>query len=260
TVTVTAVNDAPVVTAPATIDVDEDVASELTGISFSDVDARSGSVTVTLSVPRGTLAAASGGDVTVGGTSSALTLSGTVANINAFIVASSVTYTTAQDETDDVTLTVKINDNGNTGTGEAQEDTETVTLEIAAVNDAPVNTVPDDQTVDHGGVLVLSAANSNDISEADVDAVEGIIQVTLTATNGLLTLSGTTGLTFSAGNGTDDGTMTFEGTIADINLALAGLEFAPTGGYNGPASLEIISDDNGLSGTGEAQTDTDEIS
>ena len=48
-------------------------------------------------------------------------------------------------------------------------------------------------------------------------------QVTLTATNGTITLSQTTGLSFTAGDGTADATMTFTGTIADINTALNGL-------------------------------------
>src|SRR5690606_22440976 len=72
-VTVTAVNDAPVVAVPATITVTEDIATALTGISFADVDAGSGNVTATFSVPSGSLSATSGAGVTVGGTASALT-------------------------------------------------------------------------------------------------------------------------------------------------------------------------------------------
>ncbi|MGH8488958.1 MAG: DUF4347 domain-containing protein, partial [Gammaproteobacteria bacterium] len=59
TITVTAVNDAPLNTVPASITVTEDVASALTGISIADVDAGAGNVLVTLSVPSGTLAASS---------------------------------------------------------------------------------------------------------------------------------------------------------------------------------------------------------
>jgi hypothetical protein len=59
-VTVSAVNDAPSVTAPASIGVTEDVASAITGISFADVDAAAGNVVATFSVAQGTLAATSG--------------------------------------------------------------------------------------------------------------------------------------------------------------------------------------------------------
>ena len=84
-------------------------------------------------------------------------------------------------------------------------------------------------------------------------------QLTLTAPNGTLTLSGTSGLSFIAGDGTADGTMTFTGTIADINAALAGMSFAATANFNGAASLEIITNDQGNTGTGGAQSDTDTV-
>ncbi|RNL87921.1 hypothetical protein ED312_09325, partial [Sinomicrobium pectinilyticum] len=255
-----AINNAPVIAAPAGINVDEDVATALTGISFSDADAGNGQVTVILSVPGGTLSAISGGGVTVSGSGTgALTLTGSIADINAFIAAGGVGFTTAANETNNIVLTVNINDNGNTGSGGSQQDTATVTLSVTAVNDGPVNTVPGEQAVDRDGVLVFSTGNGNDISIADVDAGAGTVWVTLTATNGLITLASTTGLNFIAGSGTADGTITFEGSITDINSALNGMSFIPTAGYSGTASLQIVTDDLGLSGSGGAQTDTDTI-
>jgi hypothetical protein len=66
-------------------------------------------------------------------------------------------------------------------------------------------------------------------------------------------------LNFSNGDGTDDATMTFTGTIADINDALDGLTFTPTEGYNGPASLQIQTSDLGNTGTGGPLTDNDTV-
>ncbi len=54
---------APTITAPSSINVTEDQASTLSGISFTA--AGTGSVTATFSVPSGTLTATSGGSVTV---------------------------------------------------------------------------------------------------------------------------------------------------------------------------------------------------
>src|SRR5207253_3330375 len=86
------------------------------------------------------------------------------------------------------------------------------------------------------------------------------VQVTLTAANGTLTLSGTTGLAFTAGDGTDDATMTFTGLISDINTALAGMVFTPTADYNGAAaSVQIVTNDLGNTGSGGAQSDTDTV-
>lgn len=259
TLQVTAVNDAPTVTAPGSIAITEDIPGALTGISFADVDAGSGTVTVTFSVPSGTLSATSGSGVSIGGTASALTLTGSLADINAFIAASGVSFTTASNATANVTLTVSINDGGNTGSGGAQTDTTSVTLTVTAVNDAPVNSVPTAQSVDQDSALVFNSGNGNLISISDVDAGSNIVRVTLTATNGLLTLN-TAGLSFIVGSGSNDGTMTFEGSIADINNALNGLVFSPTNGYNGPAILLITTNDLGSSGSGGSQTDTDTIS
>ena len=259
TLQVSAVNDAPTITAPGSIFITEDVPGALTGISFVDVDAGSSNVTATLSVPSGTLSASSGSGVTVGGTASAMTLTGSIADINAFIAASSISFTTATNATSNVTLSVAINDGGNSGSGGAQTDSTTVTLTVTAVNDAPVNSIPAAQSVDQDSSLVFNSGNGNLISISDVDAGSNSVEVTLTASNGLLTLSGLTGLSFSTGDGTADSSITFSGSIADINNALNGLTFSPNGGYNGPASLQITSNDLGSSGSGGAQTDTDTL-
>ncbi|MGB7924015.1 MAG: Calx-beta domain-containing protein [Pyrinomonadaceae bacterium] len=135
----------------------------------------------------------------------------------------------------------------------------TATLTILDPNDAPVNTVPAPQSTNENTPLVFSSANTNQISIADVDADTSPMQVTLTATHGTLTLNGTTGLSFITGDGTDDATMSFTGTITAINAALDGLSFNPTPGYSGAASLQLVSDDLGNTGAGGAQSDTDTI-
>src|SRR5206468_13097253 len=84
-------------------------------------------------------------------------------------------------------------------------------------NNAPVNSVPGAQSTNEDTNLVFSAGNGNLISISDADAGTNSVQVTLTVTNGLLTLNGTTGLIFSVGDGISDATMTFTGTIASIN-------------------------------------------
>ncbi|NGM63449.1 T9SS type B sorting domain-containing protein [Sphingobacterium sp. SGG-5] len=261
TLQIIAVNDAPVATVPASIAIDEDVQTPLTGISFNDVDAGSGNVTATFSVPSGTLSAISGNGVTVSGPGTAtLTLTGSIADLNTFIAASNVGFMTGLHATSNVTLTVTVDDGGNTGSGGSLGDSRTVTLTVTAINDAPVNTIPGGQEVDQNGVLTFSAANGNGIMISDVDAGSNTVEVTLSATNGLLTLSGTAGLTFATGSGTADATMTFTGTIADINVALGGLTFRPNTGYYGAANLQIVTNDMGNSGSGGALTDTDAIS
>ena len=48
-------------------------------------------------------------------------------------------------------------------------------------------------------------------------------------------------------------------TPTDINAALDGLIYAPTGDYNGAATLTITTDDQGNNGSGGALTDTDTV-
>src|SRR5678815_3676573 len=136
-------------------------------------------------------------------------------------------------------LQIQTSDLGNTGSGGVLTDTDNVAITVNAVNDAPVNTVPPAQSTNEDTALVFSSGNGNLISISDVDAGSNSVRVTLTATNGTITLNGTTGLTFSAGDGTSDAVMTFTGTMTDINAALNGLAFAPTANFNGAANLQI---------------------
>ena len=48
------------------------------------------------------------------------------------------------------------------------------------------------------------------------------------------------------------------GPIANINAALEGMTFDPTPDYNGAASVQIITDDQGNTGSGGPLTDDDE--
>jgi hypothetical protein len=136
-------------------------------------------------------------------------------------------------------------------------------ITLNAVNDAPVNTVPGDQSTNQNTPLIFSGGNSNQISIADVDAGTNAVQVTLTATNGTLTLNGVVGLNFGcggcSGDGTADTTMTFQGTITDINAALNGMTFTPTSGFSGAATVTITTNDLGNSGSGGPLSDTDTV-
>ena len=71
-------------------------------------------------MPAGTLAALNANGVTVTGSGSGtLVLTGSIADINAFIAASRVSYLSAPNANGDVTLTATVNDLGNTGSGGA---------------------------------------------------------------------------------------------------------------------------------------------
>jgi hypothetical protein len=77
----------------------------------------------------------------------------------------------------------------------------------------------------------------------------------LKATDGTLTLSGTSGLSFITGDGTGDALMTFTGSIADINAALNGMSNLAFGS----GVIEITTNDLGHNGAGGPLTDIDTI-
>ncbi|MBW4696256.1 MAG: DUF4347 domain-containing protein [Lyngbya sp. HA4199-MV5] len=104
TIKVAAINDAPTVTAPSAITVTEDTATTLTGISFADIDAGSGTMSAVLNVGAGSLSATAGNGVTVAGSaSSSITLNGTLTALNSFLT-NSLTYTPALNDVTPQTL------------------------------------------------------------------------------------------------------------------------------------------------------------
>jgi hypothetical protein len=137
----------------------------------------------------------------------------------------------------------------NDGSGGAIATT-TFAIDITPVNHAPNNSVPGTQMMVQGTSLVFSSANRNAISIGDPDARANPVQVTLTARNGWITLATTVGLTFSAGTGVHDTAVTFVGTVANINAALARLVYTPDLDYSGTTFITISTDDLGNTGLG----------
>jgi hypothetical protein len=62
-----------------------------------------------------------------------------------------------------------------------------------------------------------------------------------------------------AGDGAADATMTYRGTLTNINAALNGMTFTPAAGFSGAAVLTITSNDLGNTGSGGPLTDTDTV-
>jgi hypothetical protein len=263
-------NAAPVNTVPGAQSTNQDTAKVFStaslppnAISIADPDAGGASVQVTLTVTNGTLTLSgiAGLSFTAGdGTADAtMTFIGTIAAINTALNGLTYDPPTGVTSPPDITLTITTNDLGNTGTGGPQSDTDTVTIVIGNVNDPPFNTVPPGTPTTPEETVIAFTGAGNRFEIGDPDAGANPVEVTLTATNGTLTLSGTAGLTFSAGDGTADATMTFTGTIAAINTALDGLSYTPSLDFNGSATITIATNDQGNTGTGGPQSDTDSV-
>ena len=156
-VVVVAVNDAPVVTSPASplsFTEQGSLAIQGTGFSVSDVDDNGGQLTAVFTVGEGrVLIDSTGSGVTVltGNSTDTVTFSGTEAQINSLLDGTFGTITYLNDQTvasdtpsASTTITLTVNDQGNTGSdpgdsGDAssEEGSASQTINITSVNDAP---------------------------------------------------------------------------------------------------------------------------
>ncbi|MCL6417462.1 type I secretion C-terminal target domain-containing protein, partial [Aestuariirhabdus sp. Z084] len=130
----------------------------------------------------------------------------------------------------------------------------TVTVTFAAVNDAPVNTIPASQTVEESQSLSITGLAINDLDDNG-----GQLTTTLSVSNGVLTV-GSLGGALVSGSGTSSVTLT--GTEAEINAVLSALDnvsYQGNSNFSGNDTLQISTNDQGNTGTGGALSDTDAV-
>ena len=111
-------------------------------------------------------------------------------------------------------------------------------------NDAPVNTMPANQTM-----LEDATLNIQGIFIADIDASAGDLTVTLTVRHGtlFLTTGGATGVSI-VGGAMDTATVTISGAFDKLNTALQTLLYSPTANFNGTDKLTVTTNDQGNTG------------
>ncbi len=198
---ITNVNEAPIITAPTSMNVTVNSLNAITGISFSDVDTESDSMNVTLRPTSGTLKAFSAEGVMADDTGAGtIILRGTIPNLNSYIAGGNVTFTTVKDNGNNVTLEVSIDDTGATGSGGSKVDSKFVTL-------VPALTTP---TVTTG---VASSVNSTTAT----------VSGTVTASGGSTVTE--RGIVYGTSeNPTISGTKTTDGTgTGEFSASLTGL-------------------------------------
>ena len=178
-------------------------------------------------VASGTLAAVTGGGVTVGGTATNLTLTGSLANINAFITGGNLTFT----GTTNVTLGININDQGHTGAPGAQN----ASTSAQIIFDTPpvANATSGSGTEDQAGRIAITLSGT----DADAgDAVDSFTIATVSA-NGQLFDAAVGGLTLGAGSVVP----------AASNSAI--VCFLPNADFNGNTSFTYTAFDGDVSGS-----------
>lgn len=229
---VTAVNDAPTVSAIGASMIAEDSTTGAIAITIADVDSAVG--TLVLTATSSNTALIPNGNLVLGGSGANRTITVTPA---------------ANASGGPATITLTVSD------GVASTST-TFDVTVTAVNDAPVVTAPASVS-GHVDTPITFSTAANHVVVADIDAGGGLVELTLAASDGaVVTLTGIGGLTFTTGDGTGDATMVFSGSVADINAALNGMVLTPAFGFDGLATLTVTIDDGGNTGSGGAQSDT----
>src|ERR1043165_255598 len=229
TITIDAINDAPVNHLPASPGGNEDTAIAISGLSISDVDANpaSDSMTVTLAVAHGalTLGSTAGLSFATGdGTSDAsMTFSGTTNAINAAIA--SVSYLGDANFNGADALTITTNDNGHTGPTAAQ-DQDQLTINVAPVNDAPTA-----NAASASGAEDASPRIAVTLSGSDVDGDSLNFTIASLASHGQLFTAASGGTALAVND-----VVTGSGTSATV-------WFEQTADYNGPDSFTFTASD-----------------
>ncbi|HEY7808522.1 MAG TPA: Ig-like domain-containing protein [Croceibacterium sp.] len=155
------------------------------------------------------------------------------------------------------TVTWTVSD-GALGIPGGQQNSGTTTVSIDAINDAPVNTV----NAGSGNEDATFALTGFSITDPDANPALANVSVTLDVGHGVLTLSTSvaSGLTSGEITGNGTGSITITATINEINHTLSasnGFTYTPDADYNGADQVQIVTNDNGATGSGGALSDTD---
>ncbi len=237
TITVTGINDPPVFTAGPDQTIDEDAGAQSVAAWATGIDDGDGDVVQMLTFM------VSNDNAALFATAPAVSPTGTL------------TYTPADDANGVANVSLFLMDDGGTANGGMDSSpTQMFTITVNAINDPPVNTVPATRSGDEDTVIDFTGANL--ISVADVDIAAGTLTTDLAVLNGTLNLTAA-GTAMLTGNGT--GNAQVNGSLADVNATLASLTYTPTPDYNGSDSLTVSSNDNGSTGAGGPQGDTDVV-
>ena len=249
-ISVTSVNDDPtnLGSLPSDVSVTEDVLAniDLSAIELSDADHSGSALTVTLTTGLGgNLTAQPGSGISVGGTSTALTITGTLDDLNTYFDnASNIQYlhTIQNLNGDDAdVISVVVNDNGNSGTGGGtDQNLGVVNVDITAVDDnSEINLDADNSSgVGGAGFAATFVEGGGGVriadSDATVDDVDGTVLNQMTATiNNLLNgvaeqlTANTTGTLIAASYDSGTGVLTLSGTdtLANYQQVLRTIEY-----------------------------------
>ncbi len=284
TLTIEAINDAPIITVPSEQVVDEDTNLEVRNITVTDVDA--GEIEVKFRVNNGTLnvnTLVSGGlqssDVSDNGTAT-VTVRSTPAAIAATLGATDgLNYQGNQDFNGNDVLTVIADDLGNTGSPGKKTDQATIPITVSPVNDAPFVANPiadipaledspnlrielfprvfnDPDVATNNDTLTLSVFSNN--NSALVSAAIDVIDKTALILALVPNASGQAEITIQATDSRGESeTDTFILTVTPVNDAPVANPDSDLVVKNTPTELDVLSNDTDVESSAGTNDDID---
>jgi hypothetical protein len=239
------INAPPAITAPATVIVSENGSYSFVGgsINLADAAATGASDSLTLSASDGMLTLGSTTGLTFSSganATSAMTVSGTLANLNAAL--NGLVYSANSGFTGSDSLSLAVTDSGDGLSGSG--------MVAIAIDAPPAVSAPSAVALNENSFYIFSGGS---IGLTDTVAIGNSDSLTLSVNAGKLTLGSTSGLTFTSGaNGSSS--MTVSGTLTNLSAALAGLTYSPNAGFSGSDALQISLLDSGDGMSGAAST------
>ena len=239
-ITISAISP-PAISGPSSASVTENStlvfpSANASAITIADNGAGNNPDQETLSVSNGTLTLATTNGLTfLGGAngSASFTVKSTVSNFNTALDGLTYTPTTGFAGSDSLSITV-------VDSGDSKSGSDTIALTVIAL--PPAITAPRSATLNENGTLPFSPADGNGISVSDANPATD--SLALSVSHGTLTLSTTSGLTFTVGSN-GSASFTVKGSVSSLNAALNGITYQPTNLYTGSDALGMLLTDLG---------------
>lgn len=256
TIAVSAVNDVPVLSVTAAASHAEGTAAPLAdAVTISDLDdTHLESATIVIGAnyagAEDVLSFVDTPTITGSYSGGTLTLTGADTLANYVAALQAVQYTNTADTPSTLPRVVfwVVNDGNGISSPVA------TSLIVIPTNDAPVNHVPSGVTGSEDTPLVFTGSSA--ISISDADAAGGDVRTTVEFPFGKVMVNPAAAgmLTSVRGNGFNRVELT--GAVDEINAALDGMTFTPQLNFNGPVTVQVVTEDLGRSPSGNL-TDSD---
>ncbi len=237
-------NAAPVIAAPSqnVVGLNGELGFGSGSITITDTAASGTSDSLSLSVSKGTLTLGSTTGVTFtfgSNGSSSMIVSGSLANLNAAVTG--LEYSPNSNYFGADSLQLSVTNSLDNLTGSASDSITVLSVPPPSIS-APSNWYASLDNL--GGVF------SAPVSITDASASGTSDSLTLSVTEGSLTLGSTAGLNFISG-ANNSPSMTVNGTLANLNGALNGLKYSPNTDYVGTDTMQlsVVDANNGTSST-----------